>query len=76
MTSTDEKKKAHILIVEDEPDIALGLKADLKNQGYEVETIADGVTAIRRGTAETWDKTAWKTGAFYGNPLTGFTAAQ
>jgi hypothetical protein len=23
----------------------------------------------------TWDKTAWKTGAFYGNPLTGFTPA-
>lgn len=22
-----------------------------------------------------WDKTAWKTDAFYGNPLTGFTAA-
>ncbi len=22
-----------------------------------------------------WDKLAWKTGAFYGNPLTGFTAA-
>lgn len=21
-----------------------------------------------------WDKTAWKTGAYYGNPLTGFTA--
>ena len=21
-----------------------------------------------------WDKTAWKTGAFYGNPLSGFTA--
>ncbi len=21
-----------------------------------------------------WDKQAWKTGAFYGNPLTGFTA--
>jgi len=21
-----------------------------------------------------WDKTAWKTEAFYGNPLTGFTA--
>ncbi len=43
-----------ILIVEDEPDIALGLKADLKNQGYEVEVIADGATAVRRGTAETW----------------------
>ncbi|HLY62965.1 MAG TPA: hypothetical protein VKV95_19640 [Terriglobia bacterium] len=26
------------------------------------------------GSAETWDKTAWKTGAFYGNPLTGFTS--
>jgi hypothetical protein len=23
----------------------------------------------------TWDKAAWKTGAFYGNPLTGFSAA-
>jgi len=23
-----------------------------------------------------WDKLAWKTGAFYGNPLTGFTAPQ
>lgn len=22
----------------------------------------------------TWDKLAWKTDAFYGNPLTGFTA--
>jgi hypothetical protein len=22
-----------------------------------------------------WDKTAWKTEAFYGNPLTGFTPA-
>jgi hypothetical protein len=21
-----------------------------------------------------WDKNAWKTDAFYGNPLTGFTA--
>jgi DNA-binding response OmpR family regulator len=46
---------ARILIVEDEPDIALGLRADLTKQGYEVETVADGATAIRRGTAETWD---------------------
>jgi hypothetical protein len=28
------------------------------------------------GNAETWDKTAWKTGAFYGNPLTGFAPSQ
>jgi len=44
-----------ILIVEDEPDIALGLKADLGNQGYEVEVVTDGAAAIRRGTAEAWD---------------------
>jgi hypothetical protein len=27
------------------------------------------------GNVETWDKTAWKSEAFYGNPLSGFTAA-
>jgi hypothetical protein len=27
------------------------------------------------GNAESWDKAAWKTEAFYGNPLTGFNAA-
>jgi hypothetical protein len=27
------------------------------------------------GNQSTWDKTAWKTDAFYGNPLTGFTPA-
>jgi hypothetical protein len=27
------------------------------------------------GNQGTWDKTAWKAGAFYGNPLTGFTPA-
>jgi hypothetical protein len=26
------------------------------------------------GNQGPWDKSAWKTGAFYGNPLTGFTA--
>ncbi len=46
---------ARILIVEDEPDIALGLKADLSSQGYEVETVADGAAAIRRGKSEAWD---------------------
>ena len=27
------------------------------------------------GDSGPWDRTAWKTGAFYGNPLTGFTPA-
>jgi DNA-binding response OmpR family regulator len=38
----------HILIVEDEPAIALGLKNDLTLEGYEVEVAADGQTAIDR----------------------------
>jgi DNA-binding response OmpR family regulator len=44
-----------ILIVEDEPDIALGLEEDLSRHGYEVEVVRDGETAVRRGCDETWD---------------------
>jgi two-component system alkaline phosphatase synthesis response regulator PhoP len=46
---------ARILIVEDEPDIALGLAEDLKRQGYDVESVSDGESAIRRVRGETWD---------------------
>ena len=31
-----------ILVVEDEPGIALGLEDDLKMEGYDVEIIGDG----------------------------------
>ncbi len=44
-----------ILVVEDEPDIALGLCDDLQRQGYEVETVEDGVSALRRASREAWD---------------------
>jgi DNA-binding response OmpR family regulator len=44
-----------ILIVEDEPDIALGLEEDLRLNGYEVQTVSDGENALRRARAETWD---------------------
>ena len=44
-----------ILVVEDEPDIALGLQDDLTRQGYAVETVGDGDTAIRRASGEKWD---------------------
>jgi len=37
-----------ILVVEDEPAIALGLEDDLRMEGYEVEVVRDGVTAARR----------------------------
>ena len=38
-----------ILVVEDEPAIALGLEDDLKMEGYEVEVVRDGGAAARRG---------------------------
>jgi DNA-binding response OmpR family regulator len=44
-----------ILVVEDEPDIALGLQDDLARQGYEVATVADGESAIRRASSDSWD---------------------
>ena len=46
---------ARILIVEDEPDIALGLEEDLTRHGYEVEVVRDGDAAVRRGRDQAWD---------------------
>jgi DNA-binding response OmpR family regulator len=46
---------ARILIVEDEPDIALGLQLDLSDEGYRVEVVADGELASRRGREPEWD---------------------
>jgi DNA-binding response OmpR family regulator len=44
-----------ILVVEDEPGIALGLEDDLRTEGYEVEVAADGVTAARRAREAPFD---------------------
>jgi two-component system alkaline phosphatase synthesis response regulator PhoP len=44
-----------ILIVEDEPDIALGLGDDLRVEGYGVEIVGDGPTALRKGREPGWD---------------------
>ena len=46
---------ARILIVEDEPDIALGLEGDLKAEGYEAEVVRDGESACRRARESPWD---------------------
>jgi len=40
-----------ILIVEDDPAIAVALEDDLRLEGYEVEVVADGETAVQRGCA-------------------------
>lgn len=44
-----------ILVVEDEPGIALGLEDDLKLEGYDVEMARDGEAAIERCRRETFD---------------------
>lgn len=44
-----------ILIVEDEPDIALGLEEDLTKHGHQVEIVRDGEAAVRRGREGQWD---------------------
>ena len=44
-----------ILVVEDEPGIALGLEDDLKMEGYEVEVVGDGVAASRRAREAGFD---------------------
>jgi two-component system alkaline phosphatase synthesis response regulator PhoP len=46
---------AHILVVEDEPDIALGLQLDLQDEGHDVEIVTNGAEASRRGREPQWD---------------------
>lgn len=46
---------ARILIVEDDPDIALGLEQDLRLEGYTVEVAGDGQRAIDRANADAFD---------------------
>jgi DNA-binding response OmpR family regulator len=44
-----------ILVVEDEPAIALGLRNDLTLEGYSVETAGDGETAAGRAKETSFD---------------------
>jgi two-component system alkaline phosphatase synthesis response regulator PhoP len=44
-----------ILVVEDEPGIALGLESDLTLEGYEVEVARDGETALQRAREGAFD---------------------
>jgi two-component system alkaline phosphatase synthesis response regulator PhoP len=44
-----------ILVVEDEPGIALALEDDLTREGYLVETLGDGDVASRRAREEAFD---------------------
>ena len=44
-----------ILVVEDEPGIALALEDDLTLEGYRVEVIQDGLAAVKRAREESFD---------------------
>jgi DNA-binding response OmpR family regulator len=44
-----------ILVVEDEPGIALALEDDLKSEGYDVEVVGDGESAVRRANEQSFD---------------------
>lgn len=46
---------ARILIVEDEPSIALGLRDDLELEGYQVEVVDNGNAAVDLACAEPFD---------------------
>jgi DNA-binding response OmpR family regulator len=46
---------ARILIVEDEPSIALALDEDLRREGYHTEVVTDGDAAERRAVAAGFD---------------------
>ena len=46
---------ARILIVEDEPSIALALDDDLRREGYETEVVSDGDTALERAGSRAFD---------------------
>ncbi len=47
--------RTRILVVEDEPSIALGLEDDLKMEGYEVEVASNGIVAARRAREAAFD---------------------
>ncbi len=47
--------KGTILIIDDEPDILLVMSANLRKEGYEVETAEDGVEAIRKMEGRDFD---------------------
>lgn len=46
---------SRILIVEDEPSIALALEDDLRREGYDTEVVVDGEAAVERGALGMFD---------------------
>src|SRR5262245_54339527 len=55
MTDTTPVTMARILIVEDNPDLAYGLRTGLEIEGYEVQVAEDGETGLERARSWTPD---------------------
>lgn len=55
MVAIGESNMTKILVAEDEPGIALGLDDDLTMEGYQVEVVPDGLTAVRRAAEGVFD---------------------
>jgi two-component system alkaline phosphatase synthesis response regulator PhoP len=47
--------KGVLLIVDDEPDILLVMTANLRREGYEVDTAGDGVEALKKMEGRDYD---------------------
>lgn len=43
---------AKVLLVEDEPNLARGIRENLVHEGYDVELVTDGPTALARMRAQ------------------------
>jgi len=54
-TAEPDGRRQRILVVEDEPGIALALEDDLRLEGYDVEVTGDGTAAIRRASESRFD---------------------
>ncbi len=48
-------RKPQVLVVEDDPSIALGLRMNLEGAGYEVTTVSEGQGGLRRARDGDWD---------------------
>lgn len=46
---------SRILIVEDDADLAFGISDDLQVEGYDVEVVSNGETALKRACEDHWD---------------------
>src|SRR6478735_11190957 len=46
---------AQVLVVEDDPDIILGLQEDLQRQGHDIGVATDGVQGLAMAKSGEWD---------------------